>query len=201
VAFKPLIFDEEPACALNAVFPLDLVLVRTIILWPARDLGIDRATAQTGAKRRVSMKAMFVTDEGWTGLLLRLTLALVMFPHGAQKLLGWYGGFGFDGTMGFFTDVMHLPWIVAFLVIMGEFFGSLGLLAGVLTRFSAASLAVIMIGAIVTTHLPHGFFMNWFGKQQGEGYEYHLLVIGIAAALLITGGGKWSLDRKIADRL
>jgi len=147
------------------------------------------------------MRAIFDTDEGWTGFILRLTLGLVMFPHGAQKLLGWYGGFGFDGTMGFFTDVMHLPWIVAFLVIMGEFFGSLGLLAGFLTRFSAVSLAVIMSGAIMTTHLPYGFFMNWFGKQQGEGYEYHLLVIGIAAALLVTGGGKWSLDRRIADRL
>jgi putative oxidoreductase len=147
------------------------------------------------------MKAFFDTDESRSGLILRLTLGLVMFPHGAQKLLGWYGGFGFSGTMGFFTDVMHLPWIIAFLVIVGEFFGSLGLLAGFLTRFSAASLAVIMVGAIVTTHIPHGFFMNWFGKQQGEGYEYHLLVIGIAAALLITGGGKWSLDRKIADRL
>lgn len=147
------------------------------------------------------MKAFFDTDESWSGLILRLTLGLVMFPHGAQKLLGWYGGFGFSGTMGFFTDVMHLPWIIAFLVIVGEFFGSLGLLAGFLTRFSAASLAVIMVGAIVTTHIPHGFFMNWFGKQQGEGYEYHLLVIGLAAALLLTGAGKWSVDRLIAERI
>jgi putative oxidoreductase len=147
------------------------------------------------------MKALFQTDEEWTGFILRWTLGLVMLPHGAQKLLGWFGGFGFSGTMGFFTEVMHLPWIIAFLVIIGEFFGSLGLLAGFLTRFSAASLAVIMVGAIVTTHLPHGFFMNWFGKQQGEGYEYHLLVIGIAVALLVTGAGKWSVDRKIAQRL
>lgn len=147
------------------------------------------------------MKALFDTDDSWSGLILRLTLGLVMFPHGAQKLLGWYGGFGFSGTMGFFTDVMHLPWIIAFLVIIGEFFGSLGLLAGFLTRFSAASLAVIMVGAIVTTHIPHGFFMNWFGKQQGEGYEYHLLVIGLAAALLLTGAGKWSVDRLIAERM
>lgn len=146
------------------------------------------------------MKALFATDDGWTGLLLRLTLGLVIFPHGAQKLLGWYGGFGFSGTMGFFTDVMHLPWIIAFLVIIGESFGSVALLLGLLTRFTAASLAVIMVGAIVTTHIPHGFFMNWFGKQQGEGFEYHLLVIGIAAALLVTGSGKWSVDRELADR-
>lgn len=147
------------------------------------------------------MKALFQTDESWTGLILRLTLGLVMFPHGAQKLLGWYGGFGFSGTMGFFTDVMHLPWIIAFLVIIGESFGSVALLLGLLTRFTAASLAVIMVGAIVTTHIPHGFFMNWFGKQQGEGFEYHLLVIGIAAALLLTGAGKWSVDQKIAERI
>ena len=147
------------------------------------------------------MKALFQTDDGLAGFILRVTLGLVMFPHGAQKLLGWFGGFGFDGTMGFFTQKMGLPWIIAFLIIIGESFGSLGLLAGFLTRFAAASLAVIMLGAITMVHLPHGFFMNWSGQQQGEGYEYHLLVIGIAAALLITGGGRWSVDRVVAERI
>jgi putative oxidoreductase len=147
------------------------------------------------------MRQFFQTDNSWTGLVLRLTLGLVMFPHGAQKLLGWYGGFGFSGTMGFFTETMHLPWIVGLLVIVGEFFGSLGLIAGLLTRFTAASFIVIMLGAITTSHLPNGFFMNWFGKQQGEGYEYHLLVIGIGLALLMTGAGKLSLDRLIAEKV
>lgn len=147
------------------------------------------------------MNALFQTDDSWSSLILRVDLGLVMFPHGAQKLLGWYGGFGFGGTMGFFTETMHLPWLIAFLIVVGEFFGSLGLLAGFLTRFCAASIGVIMLGAITLVHLPNGFFMNWFGKQQGEGYEYHLLVIGIAIALLITGGGKWSIDREIADRM
>jgi putative oxidoreductase len=147
------------------------------------------------------MRQLFHTDEGWTGLILRLTLGLVMFPHGAQKLLGWYGGFGFDGTMGFFTQTMGMPWLVAFLVIIGESFGSVALLAGFLTRFTAASFSVIMLGAITMVHLPHGFFMNWSGKQQGEGYEYHLLVIGIAIALLVTGAGRWSADRMIAERI
>lgn len=146
------------------------------------------------------MKALFQTDDGWTGLILRLTLGLVMFPHGAQKLLGWFGGFGFDGTMGFFTQKMGLPWLIVLLIIIGESFGSVALLAGFLTRFTAASLAVIMLGAIALVHLPNGFFMNWFGQQQGEGYEYHLLVIGIAAALLVTGGGKWSVDRTVMER-
>ena len=147
------------------------------------------------------MKTLFQTDESWAGFTLRLTLGLVMFPHGAQKLLGWYGGYGFAGTMGFFTETMHLPWIVAFLVIVGESFGSIALLLGLLTRFTAASFIVIMLGAITTSHLPNGFFMNWFGKQAGEGYEYHLLVIGIAVALLVTGAGRWSADRIITEKL
>lgn len=147
------------------------------------------------------MRQLFQTDDSWTGLILRLTLGLVMFPHGAQKLLGWYGGFGFTGTMGFFTETMHLPWIVALLVIVGEFFGSLGLIAGLLTRFTAVNFMVIMLGAIITAHLQNGFFMNWSGKQQGEGYEYHLLVIGIGLALLVTGAGIWSVDKVIAERV
>lgn len=147
------------------------------------------------------MKRLLETDEAWTGLILRVMLGVVMFPHGAQKLLGWYGGFGFTGTLGFFTEQMHLPWLVALLVIIGESFGSLGLLIGLLTRFTAASMALIMVGAIGLVHWPHGFFMNWSGKQAGEGFEYHLLVIAIGAALLITGGGKWSVDSVIAERL
>jgi len=147
------------------------------------------------------MKAFFQTDESWSGLILRLTLGLVMFPHGAQKLLGWYGGFGFDGTLGFFTEKMGIPWIIAFLIIMGESFGSLGLIVGFLTRFSAASIGVIMLGAITLVHLPNGFFMNWFGKQAGEGYEYHLLVLGISIALTIIGAGRWSVDQQIARRI
>ena len=147
------------------------------------------------------MKALFQTDDGWAGLILRLTLGMVIFPHGAQKLLGWFGGFGFSGTMGFFTETLHLPWLVALLVIIGESFGSVALMLGLLTRFTAASYIVIMLGAITMAHLPHGFFMNWFGKQQGEGFEYHLLVIGISLTLLATGAGKWSMDRLIAEKI
>ena len=147
------------------------------------------------------MISLFKTDDAWSSLVLHLKLGLVMFPHGAQKLLGLYGGAGFDGTMAFFTQKMGLPWIIAFLVIIGESFGSIGLLAGFLTRFTAASFIAIMLGAIATTHLPFGLFMNWSGQQQGEGFEYHLLVIGMSAALLIAGGGKWSADRMIAEQL
>jgi putative oxidoreductase len=144
------------------------------------------------------MQTLFKTDESWSPVVLRVMLAAVMFPHGAQKLLGWFGGHGFEGTLGFFTQQMGLPWLVAFLVIVGESLGSLALAVGLLTRFTSASFIVIMLGAIVMVHWPQGFFMNWFGQQQGEGFEYHLLVIGMSAALVLTGGGAWSLDRVIA---
>jgi len=141
------------------------------------------------------------TDDAWSSLILRIMMGIVMFPHGAQKLLGWFGGFGFSGTMGFFTDKMHIPAFIAFLVIIGESLGALALIAGFLTRFSAASLAIIMFGAIGLAHLPHGFFMNWYGNQAGEGYEYHLLVIAICTALTLTGGGKWSMDKMISEKV
>ncbi len=147
------------------------------------------------------MKTVFATEDTWSGLLLRLTLGVVMFPHGAQKLLGWYGGFGFSGTMGFFTEQMHIPSVLAFLVILAESFGSLGLIVGFLTRVAAAGMVAVMVGAIAMVHWPHGFFMNWFGKQQGEGFEYHVLVIGIGLTLLLIGGGKWSVDGELAKRL
>lgn len=147
------------------------------------------------------MKRLFDTSDDWSALILRVMLGVVMFPHGAQKLLGWFGGFGFSGTMGFFTGKMGLPAAVAFLVILGESLGSLALIAGFLTRFTAASLAIIMTGAIVLVHWPYGFFANWFGNQAGEGFEYHLLVIAICAALIVTGGGKGSVDHAIAENL
>ncbi len=147
------------------------------------------------------MKKFFATDNSTAAFILRLILGLVMFPHGAQKLFGWFGGFGFSGTMGAFTGSMGIPAVIAFLVIIGESFGAIGLIAGFLTRFTAASMAVIMLGAISIAHWQHGFFMNWFGNQEGQGYEYHLLVIGISAALIIMGAGKWSVDQEIAKRI
>ena len=147
------------------------------------------------------MKWLFQTGESWAPVITRLALGIVMFPHGAQKMLGWYGGNGFSGTMAFFTEQMEMPALVAFLVIVGEFFGSLALLMGFLTRFTSASLALIMVGAMTMVHWHHGFFMNWFGQQAGEGYEYHLLAIGLCLSLLMTGSGKFSMDRLIAKKL
>jgi putative oxidoreductase len=152
-------------------------------------------------QRRCSVTKLFQTDDAWSSLIIRVSLGVVMFPHGAQKLLGWYGGHGFSGTLGFFTDQMHVPWIVALLIIIGESLGSVGLMIGFLTRFTALSLGIIMLGAVTMVHWPHGFFMNWFGQQAGEGFEYHLLVLGMCAALVITGAGRWSVDGVIASRL
>lgn len=147
------------------------------------------------------MKTLFQTDGAWSSLVLRVMLGIVMFPHGAQKLLGWFGGFGFSGTMGAFTEQMGIPWIIALLVIIGESLGAIGLILGFLTRFTAFGMTCIMVGAIWLVHWPNGFFMNWFGKQAGEGFEYHLLVLAISVALMIAGGGKWSVDKVIATQL
>lgn len=130
--------------------------------------------------------------------VLRLGLAAVFWPHGAQKLLGWFGGHGFEGTMGFFTKTMGLPAPVALFTILVEFFAPILLLLGLGTRVAALGIVGIMVGAIATVHAPHGFFMNWSGAQAGEGFEYHLLAIAIALALLVRGGGSFSIDRAIA---
>ena len=140
------------------------------------------------------MKYLFQTDDKFSYWVPRVILGCVMLPHGAQKLFGWFGGFGFTNTMTYFTQTAGLPWIIAFLIIMGESLGSLGLIVGFFTRLSALGLICIMVGAITTVHIPNGFFMNWFGKQAGEGFEYHLLVIGMSIPLLISGGGKYSVD-------
>ncbi len=139
------------------------------------------------------IRKLLATNDDILQLILRLTLGIVIFPHGAQKLLGWFGGGGFSATMEGMTG-MGLPGVIVFLVIVAEFFGSLGLITGFLTRFSAFGISVVMLGAIAAVHAKVGFFMNWMGQQQGEGFEYHLLVLGIALALMIRGGGAFSVD-------
>lgn len=143
------------------------------------------------------MQKLIATDDNWTGLILRLTLGIVIFPHGAQKMLGWFGGGGFGGTIGFFEQTWGIPAFLTVLVIIAEFFGSLGLIAGFLSRLCAVGIGLVMAGAMFMVHWPNGFFMNWTGQQAGEGFEYHLLAIGIALALLVTGSGKWSVDRRL----
>lgn len=139
------------------------------------------------------------TGEDWSSLILRLTLGVVMVPHGAQKLFGWFGGGGVSGTAGFFESV-GIPGALVYLVILAEFFGGLALIVGLLSRVWAVAIAAVMMGAIFTVHASNGFFMNWFGNQTGEGFEFHLVAIAIALALAIRGSGALSVDRALAQR-
>ena len=131
--------------------------------------------------------------------LLRLTLGVVFFAHGAQKMLGWFGGYGFHGTMGFFTGAMHIPAVFAFLAIAAEFFGALGLITGLLGRVAAFGIFSVMAVAVLMVHSKVGFFMNWYGATPpAEGYEYHLLAMAMALAVMIKGSGAFSLDRMLS---
>ena len=147
------------------------------------------------------MHRIFNTENNWGAMIARLTLGIVLFPHGAQKMLGWFGGHGFAATMDFFTQQIGLPWIVALSVILIEFVGSISLIFGFASRLWALAIAGLFTGIIFTTHLEHGFFMNWFGNQAGEGYEYALLIIGIATAVLVNGSGKYAMDTPIVNQL
>jgi putative oxidoreductase len=146
------------------------------------------------------LRKLFATPNDWSLLVLRLGLGLVFLPHGLQKTLGLFGGYGFSGTYGFFTDQMGLPGLVAVLGILAESLGALGLIFGALTRLGALGIAANMVGAIFLVHWQNGFFMNWSGKAGGEGFEFHLLAITIAIVLLIRGGGAASIDRLLARR-
>lgn len=146
------------------------------------------------------LQLLLNTNSSTGPLVARLVLGLVMFPHGAQKVFGWFGGHGFAGTMQFFTGTMHIPALFAFLAIAAEFAGALGLIVGLLSRVAAFGVASVMVVAIFM-HTANGFFMNWAGNQKGEGFEYHLLAIGLALVVMIQGAGKASLDGLIASRL
>ncbi len=146
-------------------------------------------------------RKMFSTSNDTAVLVMRFALGIVILPHGLQKMFGAFGGFGFSGTMAYFTTQAGIPTIFAFLAIMAEFLGSLGLISGLLTRIAAFGIGVNMVVAIFLVHIHNGFFMNWNGQQAGEGFEYHLLALGLVIALMIKGGGRWSLDRMISEKL
>src|SRR5256886_6510305 len=132
-----------------------------------------------------------------TPLVMRLTLALVFFPHGAQKVLGWWGGPGASATIQGMGK-MGMPPALTVLIMAAELGGSLLLILGLLTRLAAFGIGCVMAGAIFLVHSKVGFFMNWAGTQKGEGFEYHLLALGLAIALLVKGGGALSVDRALS---
>ncbi len=146
------------------------------------------------------LKKLFHTDGDYLLTVLRLVLGVVFFAHGAQKVLGWFGGFGFSGTMGG-MEHMGIPAPFAFLAIAAEFAGGLGLILGFLSRVAAFGIFVEMSVAVATIHAANGLFMNWMGTQKGEGFEYHLLALALLAVILVRGAGALSLDRLISRSL
>jgi putative oxidoreductase len=138
------------------------------------------------------------TTDDFTLTILRLFFGGVFFAHGAQKALGWFGGSGFTGTMGFFTQQLHIPAVFAFLAICAEFLGGIGLVLGLLGRVAAFGILCNMLAAVWMVHFKFGFFINWSGAKTGEGYEYHLLAIAVALALIVKGSGALSIDRALS---
>ena len=144
---------------------------------------------------------LLTTSPELTPFMLRLILGLVILPHGLQKAFGLFGGYGFTGTMGYFTDTVGVPYVFGVLAILAETLGALFLIFGALTRLAALAIGTTMVVAALTVHLPNGFFMNWFANQKGEGIEYFVLATGLALALIIQGAGAWSVDRLLSDRV
>lgn len=142
------------------------------------------------------MKQILKTNSSIAPLIVRVFLGLVIFPHGAQKLTGWFGGYGFIGTMQYFTESEGLPWIVGFTVILVEFFGALSLILGFAVRFWSLAMAAVMAG-VIFTNFNDFFFMNWFGTQPEEGMEFFLLAIGMSGSLVYSGAGAFSIDGQL----
>ena len=141
------------------------------------------------------------TKEDYGALVARLALGIMIFPHGAQKLLGWFGGNGFGPTMDWFTQQLGIPWIFGFLAIMAEFFGGLGLIVGFMSRIAALGVGITMLVAVMKVHAANGFFMNWYViPERGHGYEFHILAIGLALVAVLKGGGALSVDRVLTKK-
>ena len=149
-----------------------------------------------------AIKKFLATDtQSWSLLIARLALGVVILPHGMQKALGSFGGYGITGTLGFFES-LGLPVFIGFLGILAEFVGAIGVILGSGTRFMAFSIFLMMSGAMIMGgHINNGFFMNWYGAQPGEGIEYFILVLGLALSLIIGGSGKFSVDNLISGKL
>jgi putative oxidoreductase len=153
----------------------------------------------TEIRREVLMKVLYRTESNSALLFVRLALGIVMFPHGAQKALGWFGGGGLSATVEMFAQG-GMPAPMVWLLIAIEFLGSIFLIAGFMTRIAAFGIGGAMAICAMANHVQNGFFMNWFGQQQGEGFEFHILVVGMALALVIKGGGLLSVDRFLGRR-
>jgi putative oxidoreductase len=164
------------------------------------DQSILPVWTRSRARSQSRLAAFLSTTDSVVPTLLRVALGSVIFGHGLQKVFGWFGGYGIQGTLGFFAS-LGMPSVLGALVIVSDFAGSLALIAGLATRFSAAAALAVMLGAMLLVHLPNGFFMNWGGAPHGEGYEFHLLAMAMAASLMLTGGGRASVDGWLGGKL
>jgi putative oxidoreductase len=135
------------------------------------------------------------TNGDWVITIARIVLGVVFFAHGAQKALGWFGGPGLQSTVRTFREHLRIPAPLAVLAVAAEFLGGLGLIVGLLSRIAALGIAAVMIVAVLTVHWKFGLFMNWYGDKQGQGIEFHVLVVVLALAIMIKGGGAFSLDQ------
>lgn len=143
------------------------------------------------------IKKLLKTNDDLAPLIARVALGVMILPHGLQKTFGLFGGYGLSGTLDAMTGTMQIPLVFAFLAVMAEFLGGLGLIFGLFSRIAAFGVGAVMAVAALTVHAQFGFFMNWFGNQKGEGIEFFILAVGLALVVMITGGGRWSLDRKL----
>ncbi len=142
---------------------------------------------------------VFNTSTNWGATTLRLVLGIILFSHGAGAMLGWFGGYGFSATVQALTTFYALPWLVAAAVISIQFFGAIMLITGFATRIASVGIIGIFIGMAIN-HIDNGLHMNWAGTKPGEGFEYHLLVMAMCVALVVFGGGSFSLDRKLVSK-
>jgi putative oxidoreductase len=177
-----------------------MVLSRRITMQAIANDASTSAHSRGATSINALLGRLVATGHETAPLVARIALGVVMFPHGAQKVLGWYGGHGFTATIGFMSGKLGIPVVFAVLAVAAEFLGSLGLLVGALSRVAAFGIAVVMLVAIFMVHMRMGFFMNWTGAQHGEGFEYHLLALGLAVVVMLRGSGAYSLDRMWATR-
>jgi Predicted membrane protein len=156
-------------------------------------------TRVSPSRFRSTFLALVRTDSSTTATVARIALGATMLPHGLQKTVGWFGGYGFTNTMHWFTDSMNIPWIFGFAAIVAESLGALALLAGFATRIAALGVGAVFLTAVATIHYQFGFFMNWEGSQGGEGVEYFILGLALVTIVLIQGGGRLSVDRALSS--
>ena len=159
------------------------------------ETGVPMMTRDSSARRL--LRTALRTQADWAPTVQRLALGGVILAHGAQKALGWFGGGGISGTIEFFDRFLHLPAPIALLVTFSDFVGSIALMLGFMTRLAALGAGLVMLGAVATVHFQNGFFMNWFGNQAGEGFEFHILALGLVFALVRAGGGRASIDARL----